>query len=71
MSHSRFARIPNPPYYAVIFTSRRTEGERGYGAMAEKMVALAAEQPGFLVTALSQACKHNIATAVKWPDLLG
>jgi heme-degrading monooxygenase HmoA len=37
-----------PPYYAVIFTSRRTEIDDGYDEMAERMVALAAEQPGFL-----------------------
>ena len=43
-----FARTPKPPYYAVIFTSRRTEGERGYGHMAERMVELASQQPGFL-----------------------
>jgi len=42
------AQTPEPPYYAVIFTTRRTEGDRGYGAMAEKMVELAARQPGFL-----------------------
>jgi heme-degrading monooxygenase HmoA len=45
---SSFARTPQPPYYAVIFTSQRTEGERGYGQMAQRMVELAAEQPGFL-----------------------
>ena len=43
-----FARTPKPPYYAVIFTSQRTDGERGYGEMAERMVELAAKQPGFL-----------------------
>ncbi|EGI77466.1 antibiotic biosynthesis monooxygenase family protein [Hylemonella gracilis] len=43
-----FARLPEPPYYAVIFSSRRTPGEGGYGAMAERMVELAAQQPGFL-----------------------
>jgi heme-degrading monooxygenase HmoA len=43
-----FARLPEPPYYAVIFSSRRTPGEAGYGAMAERMVELAAQQPGFL-----------------------
>lgn len=48
MSASPIAATPEPPYYAVIFTSARTDGERGYGAMAEKMVQLAAEQPGFL-----------------------
>jgi heme-degrading monooxygenase HmoA len=41
--------MPKPPYYAVIFTSLRTPVETAqYGAMAERMVALAAEQPGFL-----------------------
>lgn len=45
---SALARTPEPPYYAVIFTSQRTEGDRGYGQMAERMVELAAQQPGFL-----------------------
>lgn len=42
------ARTPAPPYYAVIFTSLRTEGDRGYGEAATRMLALAREQPGFL-----------------------
>lgn len=42
------ARTPPPPYYAVIFTSLRTAGDRGYGQMAGRMVELAAQQPGFL-----------------------
>ena len=42
------ARTPDPPYWAVIFSSRRTEGDRGYAAMAERMEQLAAEQPGYL-----------------------
>lgn len=42
------ARTPEPPYYAVIFSSRRTKGDRGYGQMAERMVELASQQPGFL-----------------------
>ncbi|HEX2834512.1 MAG TPA: antibiotic biosynthesis monooxygenase [Thermoanaerobaculia bacterium] len=45
---SSLARTPEPPYYAVIFTSRRTEVADGYGDTAERMVELAAEQPGFL-----------------------
>jgi heme-degrading monooxygenase HmoA len=40
--------LPPPPYFAVIFTSRRTEGDNDYGATAERMVKLAAAQPGFL-----------------------
>jgi heme-degrading monooxygenase HmoA len=42
------ARTPDPPYYAVIFSSQRTEGDRGYGQMAQRMLELAASQPGFL-----------------------
>jgi heme-degrading monooxygenase HmoA len=43
------AATPEPPYYAVIFTNTRTaEDDEGYGAMAERMVELAADQPGFL-----------------------
>lgn len=48
MNASPIAATPEPPYYAVIFTSARTDVERGYGAMAERMVQLAALQPGFL-----------------------
>jgi heme-degrading monooxygenase HmoA len=42
------AKTPKPPYYAVIFTSLRTEGDRGYSQMAERMIELAAHQAGFL-----------------------
>jgi heme-degrading monooxygenase HmoA len=42
------AQTPKPPYYAVIFTSIRTEVDEGYAQMASKMVQLAATQPGFL-----------------------
>jgi heme-degrading monooxygenase HmoA len=48
VSSTGFARTPQPPYYAVIFTSRRAEGDDGYSAMAERTVALASQQPGFL-----------------------
>ena len=42
------AQTPKPPYYAVIFTSTRTEINEGYAAMAERMAELAAQQPGYL-----------------------
>jgi heme-degrading monooxygenase HmoA len=42
------AATPIPPYYAVIFTSTQTSDTAGYGTMADAMVALAAEQSGFL-----------------------
>ncbi|MCH6268049.1 antibiotic biosynthesis monooxygenase family protein [Neobacillus citreus] len=41
-------KTPTPPYYAVIFTSVRTDGDNGYEKMAEKMVELASRQKGFL-----------------------
>src|SRR3954469_17577273 len=43
-----FARTPAPPYFAVIFTSTRTDGDRGYAEMADRMEQLAAGQPGYL-----------------------
>ena len=42
------AQTPKPPYYAVIFSSTRTEGDHGYEHMARRMAQLAALQPGFL-----------------------
>jgi heme-degrading monooxygenase HmoA len=47
VSHE-FARLPDPPYYAVIFSSQRREGDEGYGAMASAMFDLALKQPGCL-----------------------
>lgn len=46
--HAGFAPMPEPPYYAVIFTSLRREGDEGYAEMAEAMAALALRQPGCL-----------------------
>lgn len=43
-----FATTPAPPYYAVIFTSRRTAIDEGYEAMSDRMLELARQQPGFL-----------------------
>lgn len=43
-----FAKLPAPPYYIVAFSSTRTEGDHGYAAMADAMVELASQQPGYL-----------------------
>ncbi|GAC1620311.1 MAG: antibiotic biosynthesis monooxygenase [Nevskia sp.] len=48
MSNPALVQTPKPPYYAVIFSSLRRSGDDGYGAMADHMEALAAEQPGYL-----------------------
>lgn len=45
---TELAPTPQPPYYAVIFSSLRTAGDDGYADMAARMLELAAQQPGFL-----------------------
>ncbi|AOE86629.1 antibiotic biosynthesis monooxygenase family protein [Pseudomonas sp. TCU-HL1] len=42
------AHTPEPPYYAVIFTSQRSETEQDYATTAERMLELARGWPGFL-----------------------
>ncbi len=42
------ADTPPPPYYAVIFSSIRTDENRDYAKTAARMVELARQQPGFL-----------------------
>ena len=67
MSHADlFARTPKPPYYAVIFSSQRTEGDRGYGDMADRMVTLAARQPGFLGVESSRDAEGFGITVSYW-----
>ena len=43
------SKTPEPPYYAVIFTSVRTEGDHGYAAVSDQMTQLAEKQTGFLL----------------------
>ena len=42
------AKTPSPPYFAVIFSSKRTGGDKGYDRVAQRMEELAAQQPGYL-----------------------
>jgi len=61
------ANTPLPPYYAVIFSSVRTEDEIGYADMADKMVELAKEQDGFL--GIESARNELGITVSYWRDL--
>lgn len=64
---STVAATPKPPYYAVIFTSLRTDGDHGYGDMASQMEDLAAQQPGYLGI---ESARENIGITVSyWSDL--
>ena len=61
------ATTPAPPYYAVIFSSVRTEIDDGYAVMAEHMVRLAASQPGYL--GVESARKEVGITVSYWESL--
>ncbi len=64
---SLIAKTPKPPYYAVIFTSHRTDGDNGYGEVADKMVDLASKQPGFLGV---ESAREDVGITVSyWTDL--
>lgn len=64
-----FAATPEPPYYAVIFTSTRTGVDEGYGAVAERMVALASRQPGFLGVESTRGADGLGITVSYWTSL--
>jgi heme-degrading monooxygenase HmoA len=56
-----------PPYYAVIFTSIKSDFDEGYAEMATKMVALAKQQPGFLGI---ESARNEIGITVSyWKDV--
>jgi len=48
VSDAKLATTPEPPYYAVIFTAQRADGDHGYDETAARMAELAAQQPGYL-----------------------
>jgi len=68
MSDEQFATTPQPPFYAVIFSAARTNGDHGYGAMAQRMVELAAEQPGYLGVESARSADGFGITVSYWTD---
>ncbi len=62
------ASTPEPPYLAAIFSSQRTEGDRGYASMAERMVELARIQPGFLGVESARDGEGFGITVSYWKD---
>ena len=65
------------PYYAVIFTSTRTEIEEGYSEMASKMEDLARQQEGFFGVesarsdiGITVSYWKNIESITKWKQNL-
>ena len=61
------ARTPEPPYYAVIFTAIHNVAlGDNYAETAARMLALAAEQPGFL--GVDMANEEIDITVSYWAD---
>lgn len=61
------ADTPEPPYYAVIFTSVRTEVDNGYEEMDQRMMELAPHQDGFL--GIESAREEIGITVSYWRDM--
>jgi heme-degrading monooxygenase HmoA len=64
---SLIAETPEPPYYAVIFTSLTTRVSEDYTETAARMLELAAQQPGFL--GVESAREELGITISYWSDL--
>ncbi len=69
------AKTPKPPYYAVIFTSVKSENNEGYSEMASMMMKLAYEQDGFLGVETAQedigitvSYWRNLESIKKWKE---
>ena len=64
---SKLASTPRPPYYAVIFTSIRTEGDNDYSEMSNRMLELAEQQSGYLG---AESAREDVGITVSyWSDL--
>ncbi len=57
---------PDPPYYAVIFASTTTPDTVGYDETAQRMIELAARQPGFL--GVDSARRDGVGITVSYWD---
>jgi heme-degrading monooxygenase HmoA len=63
-----FTSTPEPPYYAVIFTSQRSPDDHGYAETAKRMLELAAEQPGYLGVDSAREADGLGITVSYWTD---
>ncbi len=64
------ASTPEPPYYAVVFTSVRTpDDDDGYAAMANAMSELATKQKGYLGIETTRGADRLGITVSYWASL--
>jgi heme-degrading monooxygenase HmoA len=61
------AKTPKPPYYAVIFTSLRTDVDKAYSETAKRMTELAKQADGFL--GVESAREETGITVSYWKDM--
>lgn len=62
------AQTPSAPYYAVIFTSLKTEDDNGYAEMSNKMEELALQQPGYLGI---ESARNELGITVSYWESMG
>ncbi|MFC2087367.1 antibiotic biosynthesis monooxygenase family protein [Bacteroidota bacterium] len=67
ISKNMIAQTPKPPYYAVVFTSERTPGDKGYNNMAAHIEKIVHNVPGFL--GMESAREQLGITVSYWKDL--
>ena len=65
---SRFAPLPEPPYYAVIFSNQGSADMAGYTEMADLMSQLAEEQPGYIGRESTRDAEGFAITVSYWQD---
>jgi heme-degrading monooxygenase HmoA len=63
-----FSDTPQPPYYAVIFTSRLSHNDDGYEAMGDAVAKLAKHQPGYLGIETTRGNDRLGITVSYWKD---
>ena len=64
---SLIAETPEPPYYAVIFSSHQSDDLEGYDETAMRMLELAAQQPGYLGV---ESAREGLGLTISyWKDL--
>ncbi|HEY0966129.1 MAG TPA: antibiotic biosynthesis monooxygenase [Opitutaceae bacterium] len=68
-AHAILASTPEPPYYAVIFSSLRTAVDAGYDATAIRMAELAAASDGYLGADSARGSDGVGITVSYWRDL--
>lgn len=64
-----FAQTPQPPYYAVIFSSELSDSKAGYEPLARRMLELAAQQPGYLGVESARGADGLGITVSYWSSL--